>query len=248
MSPLSLAAKTRDITGRKVKKLRHEGFLPATLYGKALKSQNLSIALKEFAKVYRQAGQTGLVELKFDHQSQHTLIAHVQIHPVTRQFLHAEFHAVKLTEKIKTNVPVELVGESPAVQNNTGVLLQTLSEVEVEALPANLPEKLTVDIAKLSQVGQQVIVGDLDRPKGVEILTKAEEIVVKVAPAISQETKKELEAEQAAKAASEATKASTAVGDQGGGPAESGQAGPKKEPSKLEEGNKKQESSTKQSS
>lgn len=196
-----LVAKKRDLVGKKVKKLRREGFVPASIFGKDVKSTSVSVPQKEFLKIYSKVGATGLIELKYDGTSQHTLVANVQIHPVTRAPLHVEFHAVKLTERITADVPLELVGESPAVKNNTGLLLQTINEVQVEALPADLPEKITVDTSKLANVDEQIAVGELSVPKGVTIFTKSEEIVVKVVSAISEETKKEMEAEAAVAAA-----------------------------------------------
>ncbi len=201
MKAIPLEAQVRIVTGKKVKKLRKEGLLPVGVYGKDVKSTALAVALKDFMKVYGKAGETGLVELKYDGKAQQVLIKNVQIHPVTRLALHAELHAVNLKEKIKVNVPVELVGDSPAVLNNVGTLLQTLSEVEVEALPTELPEKLEVDVSGLSEVGQQVTVGELKAPAGVAILTPAEEVVVNVASAVSEEVQKELAAQEAAKAA-----------------------------------------------
>lgn len=232
MQAITLEAKKREVTGKKVKKLRKEGLLPATVYGKDIKSVSLSVPVKEFLRVYDKVGETGLVELKFDGKSQPTLISSVQIHPVTRLPLHGEFHAVKLTERIKANVPVELVGESPAVQNNIGVLLQTVNEIEVEALPTDLPEKVEIDVAGLAEIDQQVTVGQLKIPSGVEVLTLAEEIVVKVAPAISEETKKEMEAEAATKAAAEAEGVSAAGGE--GAPAPEGEAKPAEDETKRE--------------
>lgn len=209
MKAIPLTAEVRKETGKQVKKLRQKGILPATVFGHNLKSASLSVNAKDFTKVYHQAGETGLVELKYGTVSQHTLIADVQTHPVNRDILHIQFHAVSLTEKIKANVPLELVGESPAVANNIGLLLQTLNEIEVEALPTDLPDKIEVSVADLSEVNQQVAVSGLKIPKGVEILTGPEEVVVKVVPLISEEAKKEAE-EAAAKAAAEAATATTA--------------------------------------
>lgn len=210
-----LNASTREVTGKKVKKLRREGLIPVSVYGKEVKSMALSVSLKEFMTVYSKVGETGLVELKFEGKAQPTLVANVQIHPVTRAPLHVEFRAVKLTEKIKAKVPVELVGESPAVVNNIGVLLSTLSEIEVEALPADLPDKVEVDVTSLLEVNQQVTVGELSLPKSVEVLTSKEEIVVKVASAVSEETQKELAAEEAAKVAEEGSSEAAPVGGEG---------------------------------
>lgn len=222
MQAITLAAQARTITGKKVKKLRKEGLLPVSLYGKDVKSAALTVKLPEFMKVYSKVGATGLVELKHESGAQSTLISDVQMHPVTRLPLHAEFRAVKLTEKIKASVPVELSGESPAVANNVGLLLQTVKEIEVEALPTDLPEKISVDASKLAEIDQQITVAELPVPKEVTVLTSGEEIVVKVAPAVSQETKKELEAEEAAKVAA-ASEAAPVEGDgsvEGGKPTE----------------------------
>lgn len=200
MKAIPLTAESRDITGKKVKKLRNLGKLPVTVYGKDVKSESLVVPLKEFIAVYSQAGETGLVDLKFEKKSLPTLIADVQIHPVSREIIHAQFHAVKLTEKIKADVPLEIIGESAKVQSGEGLLLQTLKEVEVEALPTDLPEKITVDVSALTEIGQQITVGELPKVPGVEILTPLEEVIVKLDPAISEEAKKEAE-EAAAKAA-----------------------------------------------
>lgn len=201
MKAINLKAEKREVFGKKVKKLRKGGMIPATVYGKDIKSASIAVSEKEFLAVYRKAGETGLVELAYEGKSIPTLISNVQIHAVLRNPLHAEFHAVKLTDKIKANVPVVLTGESPAVANSVGVLLQTLNEIEVEALPTELPEKIEVDVTTLSEIGQQVTVADLKVASEVAVLTPSEEIVVKVAPAVSEETAKELAAEEAAKTA-----------------------------------------------
>ena len=203
MKAIPLTAQIRELTGKKVKKIRREGLIPVTVYGKEIKSQSLAVPVKDFSKVYSLAGETGLVDLKFAEKSLPTLISNVQIHPLGRQIIHAQFHAVNLKEKIKANVPLELTGESPAVSSNIGLLLQTLNEIEVEALPSDLPEKIEVDATNLAEIDQQISVADLKIPSGVEVLTGKEEVVVKVVPAVSQEAKKEAE-EAAAKAAAEA--------------------------------------------
>lgn len=227
MKAIELNAQPRTVTGKKVKKLRREGLLPISVFGKDVKSVALSVPIKEFQQIYNKAGETGLVEVKFDGKSHHTLISNVQIHPVSRLPIHAELHAVKLTEKIKANVPLETIGESPAVQNNIGTILHILTEVEVEALPIDLPEKIEVNIENLAEIDQQVTVGDLPKPKGVEIMNAPEEIVLKVAPAVSEDTAKELAEEEAAKAAE-----ATAEGAEGESkPTESTSDAPKEEKS-----------------
>jgi large subunit ribosomal protein L25 len=181
MEKATLKAQIRTVAGKKVKDLRRQGLLPANLFGKKIKSLSLQVPLKEFWAVYRRVGETGLVELKVGSETYHTLISRLQIHPLTRQPLHAEFHAVSLTEKIKARVPVVLIGESPAVRDGLGDLLQTLNEVEVEALPTDLPEKIEVEVAGLTAVDQQLTVADTPPLKGVEILTDKGEVVAKIA-------------------------------------------------------------------
>lgn len=233
MQAITLKAAERKVVGKRVKKLRKSGELPVSVFGKEIKSKALTVNAIEFMKVYAKAGETGLVELKYDGGAHHTLISNVQIHPVTRQVLHVEFHGVKLTEKIKAKVPVELVGESPAVQNNIGLLLQTLKEIEVEALPTDLPEKIEVDVTKLAEIDQQVTVAELKVPAEVKVLTADEEIVVKVVPAVSQETKKEMEAAAAEASAAKAEAAGVAPAE-GATPASAESSGETKEEKKEE--------------
>ena len=205
MKAIPLTAEIRNVTGKKVKKLRQAGKLPVTVYGKDVKSESLTVDTKEFLKVYDQAGETGLVDLKYGKESKPTLITDVQIHALSRLPLHVQFHAVKLTEKIKANVPLELIGESPKVVSGEGLLLQTLNEVEVEALPTDLPEKITLDVTALTEIGQQITVAELPKISGVEILTDHTEVVVKLDAAISEEAKKEAEAATAKAAEAAAT-------------------------------------------
>ncbi len=199
MKAIPLKASIRVITGKKVKKERASGLLPASVYGREIKSSSLSLSLAEFLALYKRAGATGLIELSYATEKHPTLIKHVQYHPTTRLPLHVEFQVVSLTEKIRASVPLQLVGESPAVTSSVGIILQTLNEIEVEALPTNLPEAIVVDTSSLTMVDQRIVVGDLTAPVGVTILTGADEVVLSVASAVSQETQKELAEEEAAK-------------------------------------------------
>lgn len=201
MQKIILKAEKREIVGKKVKRLRKEGKLPVGVYGKEIKSESLSVPFKEFMAIYSKVGETGLVELEYGGKTQHVLVSNLQIHPLSRQPVHAELHAVKLTDKIKASVPIHLVGESPAVKDGVGVLLQTLNEVEVEALPTDLPEAIMAEIGALLEVGQQIKVSGLKTVKGVVVLTDGEEIVVNVGSAVSEETAKEMAEAEAAKTA-----------------------------------------------
>lgn len=186
---IKVEVEKRKVVGRKVKKLRREGILPANIYGKNIKSLSVQLSLKDFLPVYQKVGETGIVELKVsgEQKLRPVLIHNVQLDPVTDQPLHADFYQVSLVEKITSDIPVEIVGESPAVEQNIGVLIQPLSEVEVEALPTDLPDKFSVDISSLKEIDDAVTVGDLKPPAGVKILTGKKEILAKIEPPTKEE-------------------------------------------------------------
>lgn len=186
---LKLKAEKRKVAGRKVRKLRREGILPANIYGKKVKSQAVKLDLRTFLPVYQEAGETGIVNLtlKGETKTRPVLIHNVQLDPVTDQPLHADFYQVDLKKKVATEVPIELVGESPAVKEKVGILIQPLTEVEVEALPTELPDKFEVDITGLKKVGDAVIVGDIKVPKGVKVLTGGKQILAKIEPPAKEE-------------------------------------------------------------
>lgn len=204
MKKHTLAIKKRDLVGRKVKQLRKTGFLPATVYGKNVKSVSVSVSKDQFLPVFGEVGETGLVELSVEGDTKDmrpVLIHSVQRDPVTSDLLHVEFHQVDLKEKVHANVPIEFIGTSAAVTDKIGVLLTVLDEVEVEALPANLPDKITVDVASLSDIGQEIKVGNLSVLAGVTLLTDAGLTVVTVGALVSHEALEQAQEEAAAKAA-----------------------------------------------
>lgn len=186
---LQLAVEKRKIFGRKVKKLRREGFLPANIYGKKIKSLSVQLPLKDFLPIYQKAGETALVEVKIsgEEKKRPILIYNVQLDPVSDQPLHADFYQVDLKQKITTDIPVELIGESPAVAQKIGILIQPLDEIEVEALPTDLPDRFEVDISSLKEVDNVIVVGDLKSPAGVQILNSPKEILAKIEPLAKEE-------------------------------------------------------------
>jgi len=183
-----LIAQKRELMGHKAKKLRREGILPANLFGKKIKSQSLQVNLKEFLKVFEKTGETGLIDLVIDDkETRPVLVGNVQIEPVSDQPLHVDFHQVNLEEKVTVAVPIHLVGEAPAVVGDEGVLVQPLAEVEVEALPTDLPDHLEADISSLDKIDAAVRVADLKVPKGVVVKTVQEEVVAIINPKAKEE-------------------------------------------------------------
>jgi large subunit ribosomal protein L25 len=178
-----LKSEVRKIEGRKVKTLRTQGILPGNIYGKKIKSEAIQVNLKDFEKVYKEIGETGLLTLEVGGSEKPVLVHNLQRHPVTDEPIHVDFLQVDLKEKVEAEVPVELTGEAPAEKQGVGTVVQYLNEIKVEALPTDLPEKFIVDTSELAEVDQAILVKDLkvDRSK-VDIKSDAEEIVVKVEP------------------------------------------------------------------
>jgi len=198
MKAHTLHAALRTELGRKVKSLRKSGQIPATIYGKKADTKSISVDAVDFKQIFIAAGETGLVELVLSDKKLPVLIHTVQRDPLSNGILHVEFHQVDLKEKVKTNVPLVLVGESPAIAQKIGVLLTVLSEVEVEALPTELPDKIEVDVASLSEIDQELKVSDLHIPHGVTILSEPVLTVVKVGALVSKEAEEQAAKEQAA--------------------------------------------------
>ena len=145
---IELAAQIREITGKKVRSIRAEGSVPAVLYGHGIDSQILSVGQRALTKVYNAAGSNKIVSLSVaDGKPTSVMIHHVQTDSRTGAITHADFYKVKMNEKIKAEIPLHVVGESVAVYKLEGSLMQSLNTVEVEALPANLPENIEVDIS-----------------------------------------------------------------------------------------------------
>ncbi len=178
-----LKAEERKISGKKVKTIRTQGLLPGNVYGKKIKSLAVQVDRKEFEKVYKEAGETGLVTLQVGKEERPVLVHNVQAHPVTDEPIHIDFLQVDLKTKVTAEVPVEVTGESPAEKQGIGTVVQYLNQVEVEALPTDLIEKFVVDTSTLAEVDQAIYVKDLKVDKSkVEIKTSGDEIVVKVEP------------------------------------------------------------------
>ncbi len=185
MKKPQLEVQKRKVQGKQVKKLRAENILPANIYGKKIKSTAVQVDLKAFKAVYQEVGETGVVEIKVSGESKTRpgLIHNVQLDPVTDLPLHADFRQISLTEKTTVEVPVELVGEAPAEKSGVGILMTILDNLEVEALPADLPEKIIVNVDQLEKVDDMVRVKDIDvDQRKIKILTAANEVVARIAP------------------------------------------------------------------
>lgn len=190
----SLEAKTRkDHVGA----VRGRGFLPAVLYGHGIKSISLEVNLKDFTKVFRAAGSTSLVELKLeDGKAHNVIIRDAQHHPVRSNFLHVDFYQVRLDEEIRAKVQLRFTGESPAVKDMGGVLVRSVDEIDLSALPQHLPHDIEVDISVLDQFDKVIRIADLPIPKEATVFHEQEDVVALVqAPRTQEEIDEELAAD-----------------------------------------------------
>lgn len=188
---MELKAELREITGRKVGKIRKTGLTPAILYGHNIKSMNLSVDAQGFSRLFKEAGETTLLNLSVGGKKHNVLIHDVARHPLSGEILHVDFFEVRMDEKIKTKVPLVFIGEAPAVKSEGGVLVKALQEVELEAFPQDLPKEIKVDISGLKTFEDKIHIKDLKLADGVRILVETNETVTFVAPPRSE---KELEA------------------------------------------------------
>ncbi len=191
---MELTAQTRDVLGHKVRHIRAEGILPAVLYGKGQTALNLQVPVKEFDRILKEAGESTLVYLKVGEATYPILIHDVARHPLSGDPIHADFYKVRLDEKITTNVPVVFVGVSPAVADLGGIFVRNVNELEVQALPADLPHEISVDISTLVKFGDQLTLKDIHIPNAV-LTGGADEVLATVQEPKSEE---ELAAELAA--------------------------------------------------
>jgi len=187
---MELAAEKREVFGRAVRQLRIQGLIPAELYGHGLPNLHLSIPAKEFLKVLKEAGENTVVTVAVGNEKLPALIYDVARHPVSDEITSVDLYQVRMDEKIKAAVPLEFTGEAPVVKEALGVLVKSMHEVEVEALPADLPREITVDLGGLTELGQSIYVKDLSVPAGVKIVVDPETVVVSVTEKISEEEEK----------------------------------------------------------
>src|SRR5687768_4419465 len=187
MKSVSLNAFPRELNKRLgVKKVRTNGRIPAVIYGRHNKPQNLEVASKELEQVIHTAhSEILLVNLAVDKNSRLALVREIQHHPLSGKMLHVDFQEVAENEKVTAMVPVETLGEAEGVKTSGGVLEHVLFKVKVRATPKDLPDVITVDVSKLT-IGQSIHIGDLQPPQGVEIIGKKETPVVSVAAPLTE--------------------------------------------------------------
>ena len=185
---MELNVQARDILGKKVKTLREKGLVPAELYGHGIKNLHLTLAAKEFQKVFKEAGESTIVNLVTeDKKTLPVMIHEVKTDSLSGEILNIDFYQIKLTEKIRVYIPIEFIGEAPAVKNFGGILIKTLKEIEVEALPQDLPHRLQADLVSLNEIGKNIALKDLKIGGNVRLFVNPETIIATVVEAKAEE-------------------------------------------------------------
>jgi large subunit ribosomal protein L25 len=197
METLSLAAKTRSVTGKRVKDLRVAGEVPAVLYGHGVEARSLTIPAGAFRKVHAKAGSSALVDVAIDGATPVKAIIHeVQPNPLTMEAIHVDFHQVRMDEKMTARIPLVFIGESEAVKALGGSLMKSADSVEVECLPGDLPHELAVDISVLKTFEDDILMSNLVLPKGVELVTEGHMTIASVTPPLTAEQLAKMEESQ----------------------------------------------------
>ncbi|PIS22696.1 50S ribosomal protein L25 [candidate division WWE3 bacterium CG08_land_8_20_14_0_20_41_10] len=200
---MQINAKTRSEFGKHNKPLRKQNSLPGVVMEKAKPSLPVTLGFVEFSKVYKDAGETALIDFALEGINFKVLISEVQLNPMSLKPIHAVFRKVDLKEKLTAQIPVEIVNEelNPLIKAGEAILLKLLSEITVEALPSDLPKEFIIDAVKLINIGDEIKVADLEYNRAkVEIseynanepvakLDKVEEMKIEeeIAPALTEE-------------------------------------------------------------
>jgi large subunit ribosomal protein L25 len=220
---IELVAHKRTVRGKSVRTVRASGQVPAVIYGRDMKNESITVDGREMEKAFAQAGGSKLIALKVGTAPLRNVLIHdVQTGALRGELRHVDFYAVRMNEKLTAEVPLHFVGESNAVYQGEGTLVKPLEMVEVECLPADLPEAIEVDISVLSDFEATITLGDLKLPKGVDLVDSDDlnQLVAKVEPPRSEAEMAELEEAVSEELPEAVAEDQTAVKEESGGGAD----------------------------
>ena len=180
MNMNKLTATMRSKTDKLVD-IRKNGMVPAVVYGARVENTTISVPSVDFEKVLRVVGESNTLTLELKDKKVEVLIHEIQRDPIKGFLVHVDFLAIDANKPIEVVVPIEFIGIAPAEKNGLGVLVKTLHEIEVEALPKDLPHSIEVDLITLENLDDQIRVEDIKAPKGVTIKTNGEEVIAIIA-------------------------------------------------------------------
>ncbi len=194
MEALSISAQTRKLTGRKTNKLRNEGCIPGIVYGPKSKNVSIKINEKDFKDVFSKAGESTLIDLKIDDKAiGKVIINDYHVDPVSNNVIHFDLYQVRMDKKITTKVSIKFVGESPAIKNESGVLVKSHDTLEIKCLPKDLIHNIEIDLSILEHIDDIIRIKDLKISDNIEIVADLEEAIVSVTPPRTEKEMEELE-------------------------------------------------------
>ncbi|HQX01743.1 MAG TPA: 50S ribosomal protein L25 [Anaerolineales bacterium] len=178
MDKIVLKAEKRDVTGKQVKALRRAGQLPAVIYGRHVDPIAISLEAHTASLVFSKLTSSTLVTLDVDGTEYTAIVREKQRNFIKGNLTHVDFLALDLTEKIRTSVRLTFVGVAPAVKDYSAVLVHRMDALEVECLPADLPERITVDISVIKEIGNNIHVRDIPLPENIVVLDDVDDVVI----------------------------------------------------------------------
>ena len=179
---LTLEAERRTVIG-KTSKILPPNLMAGVFYGRKEASTPIVLSKSAFKKVFREAGESAVINLKADGKELEALIHEVDIDPVRGEPRHADFYIIEKGKKVQVKVPISFEGTSLAVRNLGGILVKVLREIEIEAFPKDLPQNIVVDISKLETLQSQMLIKDVEFPTGVSAITDQSEVVASITEA-----------------------------------------------------------------
>lgn len=177
---IQLGAQPRNVFGKNLRKFKYQGLIAGNIFGVDFTSKAVTLNLKDFMPVYKQAKETGVIYIQVDKDEIPVLIRQIQYHPVENRILHVDFRKINLRQKLETDVPVQIIGESIAVSQKGGVLLTQSDHLLIEALPQDIPQYIEVDITSLTEIGGEIKVSDLPKSDAYEIKEDVDKVIVSV--------------------------------------------------------------------
>lgn len=175
-----LKAEERKVFGKKLKKERSQGKIPANIFGKDISSQSIFVNEIDFLKIYKKVGQTEILHLIIGKEKLPVLINQIHFHSVTRKILHVDFRKLDLSKKIEVEVPIKIINESEIVKQQLGVLLIQKEKIAIESLPTDIPKAIEVDISVLKNIGEAITVEQLAKNTKYIIKENPKSVIVSI--------------------------------------------------------------------
>jgi large subunit ribosomal protein L25 len=181
MAELKLLVKVREQASKDLYKARQRGMIPSVMYGHGSAPQMFWVQYLDFSKLYKKAGESSIVEIVPEEgKAMNVIINDVQLNPLSNRFAHIDFFQVRMDEKLEAHIPLEFVGEAPAVREMGGVLVKPVEEILVSCLPKDLPHSFAVDLSVLRTFERHIQIKDIKLPAGVEVLTDSDTVIALV--------------------------------------------------------------------